>query len=77
MSKNVVHFYFKKEHQGEKILVKLNPVHLTGTELRISGDRVTEKRDLEFSEDAEAGMMSEGFEPANAMEFNLYLSGLL
>jgi hypothetical protein len=77
MSKNIVHQYFKKEEQGEKILLKINPLTLTGTELRISEKAVVATRDVEVSEDVVTELRSDGFEEVNPMEFNLYLSGLL
>lgn len=77
MSKNIVHQYFKKELGGSKILVKVNPIHLKGTELTVLKKGEVEARDLEFDEDIFKDLEDDGFEEVNAMEFNLYLSGLL
>jgi hypothetical protein len=73
---NIVHQYFKKELEGTKILVKLNPIHLTGTELTITGTD-TEMRELEFDAEIAEDLKADGFAEVNAMEFNLYLAGLL
>jgi hypothetical protein len=73
---NIVHQYFKKELEGTKILVKLNPIHLTGTELTIMGTD-TEMRELEFDAEIAEDLKTDGFAEVNAMEFNLYLAGLL
>jgi hypothetical protein len=77
MSKNIVHQYFKKEHQGAKILIKVNPIYFKGTELTILGDGKIEMRDLEFDEGIFDDLKIDGFEAVNAIEFNLYTSGLL
>jgi hypothetical protein len=77
MSKNIVHQYFKKEVQGAKILVKVNPIHLKGTELKVFKKGEVEERELEFDEEIFEDLKIDGFEEVNAMEFNLYLSGLL
>jgi hypothetical protein len=77
MSKNIVHQYFKKELEGAKILVKVNPIHLKGTELTVLRPGEVEARDLDFDGDIFEDLKADGFEEVNAMEFNLYLSGLL
>jgi hypothetical protein len=75
-STNIVHQYFKKELEGIKILVKFNPIHLLGTELTIT-DQGTERRDLEFDAEIIEDLKADGFAEVNAMEFNLYLAGLV
>jgi hypothetical protein len=73
---NIVHHYFKKELEGTKILVKVNPIHLTGTELIISGQG-TEMRELELDAEIAEDLKADGFAEVNGMEFNLYLAGLI
>jgi hypothetical protein len=73
---NIVHQYFKKEFNEEKILVKLNPIHLLGTELVIS-PQGTEMRELTFDAEIIDDLKADGFVEVNGMEFNLYLAGLL
>jgi hypothetical protein len=75
--KNIVHQYFKKEIEGGKILVKLNPIHLTGTELQINESGELQSRDLAFDDQIFDDLKHDGFTEVNAMEFNIYLSGLL
>lgn len=77
MSNNIVHQYFKKELEGAKILVKVNPIHLNGTELTVKRNGEAEARDLEFDTTIFEDLKTDGFEEVNAMEFNLYLSGLI
>lgn len=77
MNNNIVHQYFKKELDGAKILVKVNPIHLKGTELTVPQKGEVEARDLEFDTEIFDDLKADGFEEVNAMEFNLYLSGLL
>ncbi len=77
LSKNIVHHYFKKELEGTKILVKVDPIHFSGTELTIEISGKIETRDLEFDEHIFEDLKTDGFQEVNAMEFNLYLSGLI
>lgn len=73
---NVVHQYFKRDFDGYKILVKLNPMSLVGVEITRFEDGRVEMRDLEFDDDILEDLRTDGFEEANPLEFNLYLSGL-
>ena len=75
--KNIVHQYFKKEIEGGKILVKVNPIHYTGTELIVDGEGEFLSRDLEFDDQIFDDLKHDGFTEVNALEFNIYLSGLL
>ena len=73
---NVVHQYFKRDFEGYKILVKLNPISFVGVEItRFENGRI-EMKDLEFDEGIIEDLVTDGFEEANPLEFNLYLSGL-
>jgi len=74
--KNIVHQYFKKEIEGGKILVKVNPIHLTGTELIVYDSGELSSRDLEFDEQIFEDLQHDGFIEVNALEFNIYFSGL-
>jgi hypothetical protein len=73
---NIVHQYFKKELEDGKILVKVNPLLFTGTEITVSREGEIELRDLEFDESIFEDLAADEFEEVNPMEFNLYLSGL-
>ncbi len=76
MSSNIIHQYFKKEIDGAKIMVKVNPIYWKGTELTILPDGVVEARDLDFDPEIFEDLKADGFEAANPLEFNLYESGL-
>jgi hypothetical protein len=73
---NIVHQYFKRDFDGYKVLVKINPLSLTGTEITRFIDGKIEMRDLEFDDEIFEDLKTDGFEEASPLEFNLYLSGL-
>jgi hypothetical protein len=73
---NIVHQYFKKEMGGTKVLIKVNPIYFTGTELTVTGEQA-EIRELEFDSGIFDALKHDGFTEVNAIEFNLYLAGLL
>ena len=73
---NIVHQYFKKELEQGIILVQVNPYEFTGLELLVSKDGAMRKTEREFEEDIFEDLQADGFSPASAMEFNLYLQGL-
>ena len=74
---NIVHKYFKKEIEGSKILVKVDPVHLNGVEMIVHADRKLETRSLDFDEHIWDDLQVDGFTEVNGMEYNLLLSGLI
>jgi len=76
MSSNIVHQYFKKEEEGFKILVKVNPIHLKGTEITVEHDGSVHKRDLVFDAQIFEDLQADGFSEASPLEFNLYYKGL-
>jgi len=73
---NIVHQYFKKAFEGFMVLVKVNPLQFTGTEITRFNDGRIEIRDLEFDEEILDDLKEDGFTESNPLEFNLYLSGL-
>jgi hypothetical protein len=74
---NIVHQYFKKELSYATILVRVNPILFNGTEITVLPDGKSELREMEFDEHILEDLKTDGFESGNAMQFNLYLSGLL
>lgn len=74
--KNIVHQYFKKEIDDLKILVKVNPIHFTGTEITVSKSGETVIRNLEFDDQIFDDLKQDSFLEVNALEFNIYFSGL-
>jgi hypothetical protein len=76
LSSNIVHQYFKKEVDGAKIIVRVNPIQWKGTELIVARDGKVQSRDLEFDEQIFDDLKADGFEGASPLEFSLYLTGL-
>ncbi len=76
MTSNIVHRYFKKEVDDLIILVRVNPIHLRGTEITVGRGRHVEQRELEFDAGIFDDLQTDGFKDASPMEFQLYLSGL-
>lgn len=74
---NIVHQYFRKEIEGSKILVRVNPVHFTGSEITVFPDGKMAMRELEFDQDIFEDLKVDGFGEANPLEFNLYLNDLI
>lgn len=74
---NIVHQYFKKELGDITVLVKVNPIQLRITEITIYKDRDPELRELEADAGILEDLAADGFTEARALEFNLYLSGLV
>lgn len=73
---NIVHQYFRKEDQKGKILLKVNPIHLTGVEILIPGEGEAVTNEIELTSEFETDLRAEGFEQCSPLEFNLYWSGL-
>jgi hypothetical protein len=73
---NIVHQYFKKQLEGFKLLVKVNPIHFKGTEIMVPEAGEVEMRDLEFDAEIFDDLKADGFTECTALEFNLYASGL-
>ena len=74
---NVVHQYFKREFEGFKILVQVNPVDYKGVELSVSDNGDIEKRKLTFDEEIFDDLAEDEFIECSPLEFNLYLKGLV
>lgn len=74
---NIVHQYFGKELKGGKILVRVNPIFYSGTEITIATNGAVAMRELKFDEGIFDDLKFDGFTEANALEFNLYLNGLV
>lgn len=75
-SQNIVHQYFKKRIDNLQILVRVNPIHYTGTEITIPDKGELEVREMEFDAEILEDLKVDGFEECSPLEFNLYLSGL-
>lgn len=75
-SSNIVHQYFKKEIGNAKILVRVNPLTFSGTEISVGQDEEIEIRDMEFDQEIFEDLKADEFKESSAIEFNLYFSGL-
>ncbi len=75
-SQNIVHQYFKMRTNGLQILVRVNPILFTGTEITIPNEGELVVREMEFGADIFDDLKADGFEDCSPLEFNLYLSGL-
>jgi hypothetical protein len=74
---NIVHLYFKKEDESGKTLLKVNPIHLTGVEIVVPPQGEAESSEIEVTSEFETDLKEQGFQPASALEFNLYWSGVV
>lgn len=73
---NIVHQYFKKQFEEATILVRVNPIHYTGTEITILPDGKVDVREMEFDQDIFDDLKADEFVEASPLEFNLYFNGL-
>lgn len=73
----VVHEYYKRVFEDYTVLVQLNPHDFTGMELIIHPDKKMEKTKMTFDEEIREDLEIDGFKKSNAIEFNLYLKGLV
>jgi hypothetical protein len=74
---NIVHQYYKKDFSDMTILVRVNPILYTGTEITLLSNGTKEFRELEFDENIEEDLKIDGFAAAGPLEFNLHLMGLV
>jgi hypothetical protein len=76
-NQNIVHQYFKKQLDGLLILVKVNPIHYSGTEITIEQGHEPASRELQFDADIFEDLKADEFVTCSPLEFNLYFSGLV
>jgi len=74
---SIVHHYYKKSFDGLLILVQLDPAELSGVELIIDPNGQIVKTDRQYDSDIYHELEEDEFETAGALEFNLYLKGLV
>jgi hypothetical protein len=75
-SSNIVHQYFKKQFEDTTILVKVNPILFTGTEITLTTEGQIAMRELEFDQDIFDDLKADAFIESSPLEFNLYYNGL-
>ncbi len=74
---NIVHQYFKKESEGTKKLVQVNPIQFTGIEINISPSGEIEAIEMEENLEIIDLITTQGYKESSALEFNLYYSGII
>ena len=74
---DIVHQYFKKVVEKGMILVQVNPVSMEGLELIIHPNGEIDKTKRQFDELIYADLEEDDFQASSALEFNLYLKGLV
>jgi hypothetical protein len=74
---NIVHQYFKRESEDGKILVRVNPIHYSGSEITVDTEGNASLRELQFDEHIFEDLAEDKFIEASPLEFNLYLNGLV
>ncbi len=72
----MIHKYFKKEFEGFKVIVQINPETFSGVELTIDSRGEIEKRSLQFDAEIYDDLTEDKFKESSALEFNLYLNGI-
>lgn len=74
---NIIHQYFKKSIEGHLILLQIDAENLKGVELIVAPDGTIEKTKRVFDEHIFEDLEEDEFEKSHALEFNLYLKGLV
>ena len=74
---NIIHQYFKRVFEDQTILVQVDPENYKGLELIVYPDGRVEKTKRHFDEEIFDDLKEDEFEKASALEFNLYLKGLV
>jgi hypothetical protein len=74
---NIVHRYLRKKSDTVTVLIKINPISLRGLKLTLMPGKAAELHQVDFEETIWDDLNVDGFEEANALEFNLYYSGLV
>jgi hypothetical protein len=73
---NIVHRYLRKKSDTSTILLRVNPIKLSGLKLTLIPGKAAQLHEVDFEETLWDDLKDEGFEEANPLEFNLYYSGL-
>ena len=75
-SQNIVQNYYKRVFDDYIVLVQVNPATYQGVELIVHPDGKIEKTKMQYDDEIFEDLAADEFEPASALEFNLYLKGL-
>lgn len=69
----IVYKYFKRVFDDYQVLVTVNPIDYSGTELIIHPDGKIEKTDIQFDEDIYEDLEVDEFKESSPLEFQLYM----
>ncbi|HEY9117967.1 MAG TPA: hypothetical protein VIN11_09095 [Roseivirga sp.] len=69
----IVYKYFKRVFEDFQVLVSVNPIDFSGTELIIHPDGKVEKNDMQYDEDIYEDLAIDEFKESSPLEFQLYL----
>ncbi|MCO6357587.1 hypothetical protein BXY85_0513 [Roseivirga pacifica] len=69
----IVYKYFKRVFDDFQVLVALNPIDYSGTELIIHPDGKVEKNDMQYDEDIYDDLEVDEFKESSPLEFQLYM----
>ena len=74
MKKDAIVFkYFKRVFEDYQVLVSVNPIDFSGTELIIHPDGKVEKTDMNFDEEIYEDLETDEFKESSPLEFQLYM----
>ena len=74
MKKDAIVFkYFKRVFEDYQVLVSVNPIDFSGTELIIHPDGKVEKTDMNFDEEIYDDLAEDQFKESSPLEFQLYM----
>ncbi len=77
MKKDAVVFkYFKRVFDDYQVLVMVNPIDFSGTELIIHPDGKVEKTDMQYDEEIYDDLDVDEFKESSPLEFQLHIKGL-
>ena len=65
--------YFKRVFEDYQVLVAVNPIDFSGTELIVHPGEKVEKTDMQFDEDIYEDLKVDEFNESSALEFQLYM----
>jgi len=69
----IVYKYFKRVFEDYQVLVAVNPIDFSGTELIVHPGEKVEKTDMQFDEDIYEDLKVDEFNESSALEFQLYM----
>ena len=77
MKKDAIVFkYFKRVFDDYQVLVMVNPIDFSGTELIIHPDGKVEKTEMQYDEEIYDDLEVDEFQESSPLEFQLHLKGI-